>query len=546
MAATGVLRLIKYADSKQDDGTMRKRRFIHPTWKQLKKWFWAILSREDSNLDYQAYSTRSGTPTVYIDDAFYGGEKDAEHLPPTTPWEKVTDKFRAIPHFLGSPESTFGFRVATASMVISIICYLRNSQQFFIEQRLIWGSIMVAISMTQTAGPGIYAQFIRLSGTVVAMVVSYIVWYIVDQHPAGIVVFTGIAMFFYHYPLIKNPADPVLPMIGMVTVNLIVGYELQVQKIGISQSVSNGQSYHPLYELAPFRLATVVAGVGVAFVFTYFPSVITSRNQLRKALGSSVYLLGFYYTSVHQTVVLRIRGAEGNLKDKKSPGRRVEKVRTRMFVKELVLLQGMEKHIQFIAWEPIFGGKFPLASYNMLIRHTQKLAVLPLLIVLLTISSILRFTAMISHVTEAMRLVPTTEGPQSAEAFWMSDFGGLIASLQMTSREVTSLLCIIAAAISTGKPLPPYLRAPRPIHLRRLLASVNSDMLDTDHIHNPGYADFAVMQVSYALLGDDLEGLLDETKKIVGEAKFDNAGGIKIFEDGNTASSSQGARRLDK
>jgi hypothetical protein len=130
-------------------------------------------------------------------------------------------------------------------MVIAIVCYLRNSQQFYIQQRLIWGSIMVAISMGQTAGSGIYGQFIRFSGTVLAMVASYIIWYIVDQHPAGIIVFTGIAMFLYHYPLIKNPANPVLPMIGMVTV-LIVGYELQVQKIGILESTSNDQAYHPL------------------------------------------------------------------------------------------------------------------------------------------------------------------------------------------------------------------------------------------------------------------------------------------------------------
>ena len=533
MAAKGVLNLVEYADSKQADGTMRKKRFIHPTRKQMKKWFWAIISREDSNLDYQAYSTRSGSPIVYIDDAIQG-ERDVEHLPPTSLWETVTDKFRAIPHFFGSPESAFGFRVATATMVISIICYLRNSQQFFIEQRLIWGSIMVAISMTQTAGSGIYAQFIRFSGTVVAMIVSYVVWYIVDQHPAGVVVFTGVAMFFYHYLLIKNPADPVFPMIGMVTVNLIVGYELQVQKIGISQSISNGQSYHPLYELAPFRLATVAAGVGVAFFFTYFPSVITARNQLRKTLGSSLYLLSHYYSTVHQTVVLRIRGAEGDLTDRESPGRRFGKIRTRIFVKELVLLQGMEKHIQFISWEPTFGGKFPLASYKKLIHHTQKLAIHPLLILILTLGSILRFTAIISHVTEEMRPVSTADCAQSALAIWTSGCGHLIAVLQSTARDVTTLLCIVAAAISTGKLLPPYLIPPQLVHLRRLIASVNRNILTAGHVHHAVYADFAVMQVSYALLAEDIEGVLDETRKLVGEARFDdiNAAGIESLEDG--------------
>jgi hypothetical protein len=373
MAARAVLDLVKYADSKVDDGTMSKKRLILPTRKQIRMWFWATLFREDSNLDYQAYSTRSGVPTVHLQD-YLQSEKDTEHLPPVSLWEQVTDKFRVIPSFFGSAESGFGFRVATGTMAIAIVCFLRNSQQFFIEQRLIWGSIMVAISMTQTAGSGIYGQVLRFGGTVVAMVASYIIWYVVNQHPAGIIVFTGISMFLYHYPMIKSPNNPVVPMIGMVTVILIVGYELQVQKIGIVASISNDQAYHPLYELAPFRLATVVAGVGVAFFFTYFPSVVTSRSQLRKELGSSLYLLSNYYSSTHQIVALRIRGAEGDLKDKGSPGRRLQKACTRMYIKELILLQGMEKHIKFNAWEPMFGGKFPQASYDRLIHHTQKSA----------------------------------------------------------------------------------------------------------------------------------------------------------------------------
>jgi len=143
MTARGILDFVKYADSKVADGTMAKRHFIHPTWRQLKKWFWASLSREDGNLDYQTYSTRSGSPTVRLTDAI-PVEKDAEHLPPSTAWEKFTDYFRIIPHFFGSAESAFGFRVATGTMCIAIVCFLRNSQEFFIQQRLIWGSIMVS------------------------------------------------------------------------------------------------------------------------------------------------------------------------------------------------------------------------------------------------------------------------------------------------------------------------------------------------------------------------------------------------------------------
>lgn len=369
--AQGILSLARWADSKVEDGTMKKKRLILPGWKRMRKWMWAAISREDNNLDYQAASTRCGTVTVYLGDALHS-DKDTEHLPPTTTWEKASNRLRVIPEFLGSAESYFGFRVATGTMVIAIVCYLRNSQQFYIEQRLIWGSIMVAISMTQTAGSGIYGQSMRFGGTALAMIASYIDWYIVDQHVAGIIVFAGITMFLYHYLLIKNPDSPVVPMIGMVTVMLIVGYALQVRKVGLAISESNGQVYHPLYELAPYRLAAVGTGVAVACFFTYFPSVITARSQLRKDLGSCIYLMAHYYSSVYTTVSMRVRGIEGDLRDKNSPGRILDKARERIFAKELILLQGMKHHCAFTAWEPSFGGRFPRESYDKLINHTRK------------------------------------------------------------------------------------------------------------------------------------------------------------------------------
>jgi hypothetical protein len=62
---------------------------------------------------------------------------------------------------------------------------------------------------------------------------------------------------------------------------------------------------------------------------------------------------------------------------------------------------------------------------------------------------------------------------------------------------------------------------------------MDNDILSTRHVLEPGYAAFAVMQVSYTLLGDDLEGLLEEAKKLVGEATFDiNGPEMKVLETG--------------
>src|SRR6201996_29916 len=324
---------------------MKKKRLIVPSWKNWKKWAWAIILREDSNLDYTTYSYRSGTPTVYLGDAF-GVHRDPEHMPPSTWWEKTTDHFRLIPRLFGSKESWFGFKVATGTMLIAVWAFLRLSQIFYIEQRLIWGAIMVAISMTQTAGSGMYGQAVRIFGTFLAMVLSYITWYIVDGDTAGGIVFLGVSMFLYHYLLITKPNDPVIPMIGMITVILVVAYELQVKQVGLAISESNGQAFHPVYELAPYRLACVLGGVGVACLLTYFPSVTTARSEMRRDLGNTLYLLGQYYSSSHKAVSLRLKGLEGDIHDKHSSIRKLEKARTQLFAKELILIQAMKNHLR--------------------------------------------------------------------------------------------------------------------------------------------------------------------------------------------------------
>ncbi|KIX95771.1 uncharacterized protein Z520_08479 [Fonsecaea multimorphosa CBS 102226] len=514
--AIGILDLVRFADSKVEDGTMRKKRFLYPSAKQWKKWAWAIITREDSNLDYTAYSYRSGTPTVYLGDAL-GVNRDPEHLPPVTWWEKLTDYFRLIPRLFGSKESWFGFKVATGTMIIAVTAFLRNSQQFYIKQRIIWGAIMVAISMTQTAGSGMYGQFVRIFGTFLAMVLSYIDWYIVDGDTAGVIVFMSLTIFLYHYLMVTKPNDPVIPMIGMITVVLIVAYELQVKQVGLAVSESNGQIFHPVYELAPYRLACVLGGVGVACLMTYFPSVTTARSEMRRDLGNTLYLLGQYYSSSHKSVSLRLKGMEGDVKDKKSPLRRLEKARTKLFAKNLILIQAMKNHLKFIRWEPTFGGRFPKETYERMLAHTE---------------NILRFTAMIAWTTKTFKEIPdevavghldgrnSVVSTDNQDGKWLTDFTQLISSLELTSHSVTSLLAILSGSIGSGKPLPPYLKPPERFHIDEMLSSLDSSILDTKHICEPGYSAFAVMQVCTTMLNEDLADLLAETKRLVGEAEF--------------------------
>lgn len=137
-------------------------------------------------------------------------------------------------------------------------------------------------------------------------------------------------------------------------------------------ATSNGQPYYRIELLAPYRLACVSGGMLVAFIWTFFPYPLTARSQLRKDLGVSLYLLANFYSIVHTTVNLRVRGQEGDLTKRDSPGRKLEKVRSEVYVKELALLESLRQHSAFTAWEPSFGGKFPRRQYDVIIQETTK------------------------------------------------------------------------------------------------------------------------------------------------------------------------------
>lgn len=205
--------------------------------------------------------------------------------------------------------------------------------------------------MTPSAGQSLFSFVLRIIGTFAAMVTSFIMWYIVDGHTAGVLVFFWFFVAWGFFIVLKYPQFTQVGMIYSVTNTLIIGYELQVKKIGVAVSVTNGQAYYPIYELAPYRLATVCAGIFVAWVWTIFPYPISEHSELRQKLGSSLYLLANYYSVVVETVKVRVRGdceTLSSLHDKENPAKKLEKIRQTVFSKSVLLLQGLRTHSNFV------------------------------------------------------------------------------------------------------------------------------------------------------------------------------------------------------
>ena len=85
-----------------------------------------------------------------------------------------------------------------------------------------------------------------------------------------------------------------------------------------------------------------------------------------------MYLLANFYSCVHTTVSVRLSGSGGSPNDKNSPGRRLDKARSKIFTREQALLSGLRQHSAFTSWEPSLGGKFPRKQYDTIIEEVQK------------------------------------------------------------------------------------------------------------------------------------------------------------------------------
>ena len=144
---------------------------------------------------------------------------------------------------------------------------------------------------------------------------------------------------------------------------------------------------------------------------------------------------------------------------------------------------------RFIAFEPTFGGKFTREKYDTIINEVQR---------------ILLFIALITYASNIL----STEGEDDPDkATWLQTFGNLVRSAKVTSHELTSTLSLLSASVTNGNPLPPYLKAPEPYRLSAKFEAMDADILSINHIAEPGYAAFAVMQIATSLISDDMEKL---------------------------------------
>jgi hypothetical protein len=365
--------MVRYADGLKANGTLSRSRILLPRMKQLRKFFGSIVTNDNlAANDHPLQDDQNTTYKVFMGDS-WRSRKDPEHLPPTNWFERVGNGLRAISGFLKSPESAFGLRVALATISLALPIFIHQTQKWATANRVFWAVIMTAISMSPTAGQSLFGFVVRAAGTVLAMLVAWCIYYIPGNGkvPGVIVLFWVFTAPFFWFVL-KRPQFAVVGIITIVTVTLIVAYQLEQRRIGIAAIESSGQTYLTILKFGPVRCATVLAGLACAFVWTVFPYTITEHNALRNSLGGGLHLLANYYSIVHETVSVRMRQIEGDVADKNSPGYMLQKTRIKLFNKLVLVTQSLKTYRQYIGWEIPIGGKFPTKQYDVVIDCIQQ------------------------------------------------------------------------------------------------------------------------------------------------------------------------------
>ena len=183
--AAAVYELVLFADLKAREGTMAKKRFIYPSLRRVFTFLGSTLRRNpdldvDGAGDYVDGKDRGFKAKTSVQ----SGARDPQHLPPRNAWERYSNHLRAVPRLLRSKESSFGLRLALAAFSVGILAYLEKTWTFYYQQKLIWTLIVILVSTNLASGESTFKLASRAIGTLAAMVISYIAWYIVDGRPA--------------------------------------------------------------------------------------------------------------------------------------------------------------------------------------------------------------------------------------------------------------------------------------------------------------------------------------------------------------------------
>lgn len=316
----------------------------------------------------------------------------------------------------------------------------------------------------------------------------------------------------------------------------------------------------------------MAGGCLVAFIWTIFPSPLSDRTLLRRDLSTTLYLLANYFGVISSMLKSNVNGTAGDVNIPGTPAHQLYKVGRKIFGKLMLLIPSMSEHSEGQKWEPAIGGKFPREAYEDIIkRSTRIMAYLTLCSYTLMHPTRVHLWDRVDSYDErqtrwsglrgtSVCLYSPRPSMSTTNRAWLGALTEVLDMLKPTHHTILSTLTLLSNSLLSGQSLPPFLPLPRPYEMtRRLMRLAQSapaapdgdgfggapirmvdsrtgwvdyqqdapyrdgavaDILNPRNIEQPGYAEFAVLQVCTTLVCDDLQELMKAVSGLVGVVDF--------------------------
>lgn len=487
-----VLLVLEFADTMISKTRSKHKQMIVPSGSVLYEWLVHMFKSPDAASHTYSSDVLDGHTSLNPNNLY---RQDRRWPHDGSRIQAIRLRIRKASRLLRSPHSLFGFRAMCASMSIGIVAYLKDSHEFFVRQRMIWAIVMTMIAMKTTSGQTTFEFLLRLFASVAGTIGSIVIWYIVDSHQAGVIVFLFLYMMVSFYFGVVKPRYTLLALVSAVTPIIGVGYVLNVQKLGAAYLGEFDTPAYPIYQVAGYRLVNVVAGLFVAYIWTFVPYPLTEHSVIRQSMGACIFLLAQYNAIVSKTLLTSDR-----LEFDEETTANLRQIR-------LETLQQTQKHLAklktlsaYVKWVFSIGEELRLEELkevidilDQMITHSTSLGIASSL---LTYAAASKDKHTDSHVTSLNKMATSIDLSVSA-------------------------LCLMSASITNDLPLPPYLFLTEaldavafPIFTPTQTADTSSNEYDMDTNA------IAVISAATRKIQADVRQLTQVVKTLCGELDF--------------------------
>jgi hypothetical protein len=131
---------------------------------------------------------------------------------------------------------------------------------------------------------------------------------------------------------------------------------------------------HPKHFLVLIECAGLLAvttGCFSAFIWTIFPGAARDRSELRKGLGTSLYILANYYSCIKAAFQLKLNETE-SAQTFHISHQRLTHVRRHLYIRQIAISERLNENRSYQNWELNLGGKFPRKTYDDISNAIQK------------------------------------------------------------------------------------------------------------------------------------------------------------------------------